>query len=439
MAYETILVESRGPVGLITLNRPKALNALNAELIGELNQALDLFEGDPQIAVVVITGSERAFAAGADIKEMQELDFMAAYQSDFIAPWQRVAARRKPIIAAVAGYALGGGCELAMMCDVIIAADNARFGQPEINLGTLPGAGGTQRLTRAVGKSKAMEMILTGRMMDAEEAERANLVARVVPARRSARRGAQARRDDRREVAADRRPRQGGGQRRLRDQPAGGHSVRAPCLLRHIRERRSPGGHAGLHREAHPDVQQPLTGLSARWSAVDGSAPRRYSARLEPPQARHYAMAHHRSAKKRIRQTAKRTAINRARSSRVRTFIKRVEQAVAARRCRCGARRTTGRGAGNPPRGDPAGAQAEHRIPAHLPPFEKSEQPDRPVSLEAKLLPAPGRAWPVLAPVLPGLSSRRIILPVIERNFCDRTAIETFRALANTSQLTGDI
>jgi enoyl-CoA hydratase len=129
----------------------------------------------------VITGSERAFAAGADIKEMLDKDFMAAYQSDFIAPWQGVALRRKPIIAAVAGYALGGGCELAMMCDVIIAADNARFGQPEINLGTLPGAGGTQRLTRAVGKSKAMEMVLTGRMMDAEEAERANLVARVVP------------------------------------------------------------------------------------------------------------------------------------------------------------------------------------------------------------------------------------------------------------------
>jgi enoyl-CoA hydratase len=181
MAYETILVESRGPVGLITLNRPKALNALNAELIGELNQALDAFESDAQIAVVVITGSDRAFAAGADIKEMQDKDFMAAYQSDFIGSWQRVALQRKPIIAAVAGYALGGGCELAMMCDVILAADNAKFGQPEINLGTLPGAGGTQRLTRAVGKSKAMEMVLTGRMMDAEEAERANLVARVVP------------------------------------------------------------------------------------------------------------------------------------------------------------------------------------------------------------------------------------------------------------------
>jgi enoyl-CoA hydratase len=181
MAYGTILVESRGPIGLITLNRPQALNALNAEVIAELNQALDAYDADPEIAVLVITGSDRAFAAGADVKEMQDKNFISAYQSDFIGPWQRVGAQRKPIIAAVAGYALGGGCELAMMCDVIIAADNARFGQPEINLGTLPGAGGTQRLTRAVGKSKAMEMVLTGRMMDAEEAERANLVARVVP------------------------------------------------------------------------------------------------------------------------------------------------------------------------------------------------------------------------------------------------------------------
>jgi enoyl-CoA hydratase len=181
MAYETILVEGRGPVGLITLNRPKALNALNAQLIDELNQALDACEADPEVAVVVLTGSERAFAAGADIKEMQDKDFMAAYRSDFIAPWQKVAQRRKPIIAAVAGYALGGGCELAMMCDVILAADNAKFGQPEINLGVAPGIGGTQRLTRFVGKSKAMDMILTARMMDAAEAERAGLVSRVVP------------------------------------------------------------------------------------------------------------------------------------------------------------------------------------------------------------------------------------------------------------------
>ena len=181
MAYETVLVETRGPVGLITLNRPKALNALNAQLIGELNQALDGFEADPQVAVIVVTGSDKAFAAGADIKEMIDRDYMDAYQSDFIGPWERITRCRKPVIAAVAGYALGGGCELAMMCDIIIAAENARFGQPEINLGTIPGSGGTQRLTRLVGKSKAMEMVLTGRMMDAEEAERANLVARVVP------------------------------------------------------------------------------------------------------------------------------------------------------------------------------------------------------------------------------------------------------------------
>ncbi|MGH6913395.1 MAG: enoyl-CoA hydratase-related protein, partial [Geminicoccales bacterium] len=159
MAYETILVESRGPIGLITLNRPKALNALNAQVVAELNRALAGFDHDPGIAVMVLTGSERAFAAGADVKEMAGKDFIGAFQDDFIAPWQRVAACTKPVIAAVAGYALGGGCELAMMCDIIIAADNAKFGQPEINLGTIPGAGGTQRLTRAIGKAKAMEMV----------------------------------------------------------------------------------------------------------------------------------------------------------------------------------------------------------------------------------------------------------------------------------------
>jgi enoyl-CoA hydratase len=181
MAYETILVETRGAVGLITLNRPKKLNALNARVIEELNQALAAFDADDQVAAVVLTGSDKAFAAGADIKEMIDRDYMDAYQSDFIGSWERITRCRKPVIAAVAGYALGGGCELAMMCDIVIAAENAKFGQPEINLGTFPGAGGTQRLTRLVGKSKAMEMILTGRMMDAEEAERANLVARVVP------------------------------------------------------------------------------------------------------------------------------------------------------------------------------------------------------------------------------------------------------------------
>jgi len=182
LAYTNILVDRRDGVGLITLNRPKALNALNDELVAELNLALDGFDADREIAATVITGSEKAFAAGADVKQMVQMSFTDAYESDFIAAWARIADKRKPLIAAVAGYALGGGCELAMMCDIIIAADNARFGQPEINLGTLPGAGGTQRLVRAVGKAKAMDMVLTGRMMDAAEAERSGLVTRVVPA-----------------------------------------------------------------------------------------------------------------------------------------------------------------------------------------------------------------------------------------------------------------
>ena len=182
MTYATILVETRGNVGLVTLNRPEALNALNAALIGELNRALDAFDKDDAVGAVVITGSAKAFAAGADIKEMQSKTYMEAYLGDFLGSWDMVAHRRKPVIAAVAGFALGGGCELAMMCDFILAADTARFGQPEINLGVMPGAGGTQRLTRFVGKSKAMEMCLTGRMMDAAEAERAGLVSRVVPA-----------------------------------------------------------------------------------------------------------------------------------------------------------------------------------------------------------------------------------------------------------------
>ena len=182
MAFENIVVETKDRVGVITLNRPQALNALNAALIGELNQALDAFEADAAIGAIVITGSEKAFSAGADIKEMQAKTYQEVYAEDFISSWERLTRSRKPVIAAVAGFALGGGCELAMMCDFIIAADTAKFGQPEITLGIMPGAGGTQRLTRFVGKSKAMEMCLTGRMMDAAEAERAGLVSRVVPA-----------------------------------------------------------------------------------------------------------------------------------------------------------------------------------------------------------------------------------------------------------------
>ncbi|HZH28925.1 MAG TPA: enoyl-CoA hydratase [Azospirillaceae bacterium] len=182
MAYETIIAEARGPVGLITLNRPKALNALSDKLVTELAQAVDVFEADDEIGALVVTGSEKAFAAGADIKEMAGFSFMDVYKSDFITrKWQRLSTCRKPVIAAVAGYALGGGCELAMMCDFILAADNAKFGQPEITIGTIPGSGGTQRLTRFIGKSKAMEMCLTGRMMDAAEAERCGLVSRIVP------------------------------------------------------------------------------------------------------------------------------------------------------------------------------------------------------------------------------------------------------------------
>jgi Enoyl-CoA hydratase/carnithine racemase len=181
MAYETIIVETRGKVGLITLNRPQALNALNAALLGEVNRALDAFEADREIGCIVVTGSEKAFAAGADIKEMASLSYPQIYSDDHFGGWDRVANRRKPMIAAVSGFALGGGCEFAMMCDFIIAAENAKFGQPEIKLGVMPGMGGTQRLTRLIGRAKAMEMCLTGRMMGAEEAERSGLVARVVP------------------------------------------------------------------------------------------------------------------------------------------------------------------------------------------------------------------------------------------------------------------
>ncbi|MCT9127747.1 enoyl-CoA hydratase [Cupriavidus gilardii] len=183
MAYDNILVETRGRVGLVTLNRPKALNALNDALMDELGAALTTFDQDEAIGCIVITGSERAFAAGADIGMMAKYSYMDVYKGEYITRnWETIRRIRKPVIAAVAGYALGGGCELAMMCDIVIAADTAKFGQPEIKLGTMPGAGGTQRLPRAVSKAKAMDMCLTARMMDAAEAERAGLVSRVVAA-----------------------------------------------------------------------------------------------------------------------------------------------------------------------------------------------------------------------------------------------------------------
>lgn len=182
MAYQTLLVDTQGPVGRIRLNRPDALNALNGKLMDELTEALDIFEADDKIGCMVLFGSERAFAAGADIKEMIGKTFSEVVREDYITRnWERLTRCRKPVIAGVAGYVLGGGCEMAMMCDVIIAADNAKFGQPEISIGIIPGAGGSQRLARFVGKSKTMEMCLTGRMMDAAEAERSGLVSRIVP------------------------------------------------------------------------------------------------------------------------------------------------------------------------------------------------------------------------------------------------------------------
>ena len=259
MAYEHITVDRRGRVGLITLNRPKALNALNSALIGELNAVLDSFEAEEEIGAVVITGNEKAFAAGADITEMRRMSFVDAHGSDFIGKWHRITHCRKPVVAAVAGYALGGGCELAMMCDIVIAADNAKFGQPEIKLGTIPGAGGTQRLTRAVGKSKAMEMILTGRMMDAEEAERSGLVSRVVPvadvvdeAIAVAERIAHFSAPTVALAKAERKP-------RLRDHARGRRAVRASGLLRELCNRRPKGRDGRFHREARAGLQQPLT------------------------------------------------------------------------------------------------------------------------------------------------------------------------------------
>ena len=214
--YQNILIERRGAVGIVTLNRPQALNALNKALVAELAAAIDEFERDDAIGAIVLTGNDKAFAAGADVKEMAGKTYPETYLDDFITDgWERVAQCRKPVVAAVAGFALGGGCEIAMMCDIVVAADTARFGQPEITLGTIPGAGGTQRLARFVGKAKAMDLCLTGRMMDAAEAERAGLVSRIVPAAELIDRGGQGRRAHRRDVAADRDDGQRIGQPRL--------------------------------------------------------------------------------------------------------------------------------------------------------------------------------------------------------------------------------
>ena len=240
MTYEAIIVEKRGRVGLIRLNRPDALNALNETMMAELGRALDAYEAEANIGCIVLTGSEKAFAAGADIKEMQAKGFPETYYEDFItANWERTARMRTPVIAAVNGFALGGGCELAMMCDFILAGDKAKFGQPEITIGVSPGAGGTQRLTRFAGKSKAMEMCLTGRMMDAEEAERAGLVSRIVPAGDLVEEAVRTAEKDRRHAAARSDDGEGSGQLRLRGGPERGHTVRAAAVPQPVRPRRT--------------------------------------------------------------------------------------------------------------------------------------------------------------------------------------------------------
>ena len=259
VAYENIKTETRGAVGLITFDRPEALNALNAALVRELGDALDRFEADDAIGAVVITGNEKAFAAGADIKEMRDKSYMDAYLQDFITNgWERITTCRKPIVAAVAGYALGGGCKIAMMCDFALAAETARFGQPEITIGVIPGAGGTQRLPRAVGKAKAMEMVLTGRMMDAEEAERGRARESRRPGRGPHRRGGQGRRQGGGPLAPVDHDGQGIDRPRLRGDACRGHSLRAPAVPFDLRDGGSEGRHVGLYRKAEAGLQEPL-------------------------------------------------------------------------------------------------------------------------------------------------------------------------------------
>ena len=265
MAYETLIVEIEDHIALIKLNRPDAMNALNTQLLGELGKALKSAEENEKVRCVVLTGSEKAFAAGADIREMAEKTFVEAFTSDmFGAEVQQMLRCRKPIIAAVAGYALGGGCELAMMCDFIIAADTAKFGQPEINLGVVAGIGGTQRLTRFAGKSKSMDMHLTGRFMTAEEAERSGLVSRVVPRQEADGRSDGRGRQDHREVGRHRHGRERGRQPCLRNAAERGPVVRAAAVPRAFRDRGPVRGHVGLPRKARTAVPRQVNRAIAR-------------------------------------------------------------------------------------------------------------------------------------------------------------------------------
>jgi enoyl-CoA hydratase len=251
MAYETILVETHGRVLLVTLNRPQALNALNTQIAAELIDAVVSADAAPEVGCIVITGSAKAFAAGADIKEMQDKTYSEMYRADWFGQWERFTAVRKPIIAAVAGFSLGGGCELAMMCDFILAADTAKFGQPEIKLGVIPGIGGSQRLTRFVGKSKAMEMCLTGRMMDAQEAHQSGLVSRIVPAAELV--------DYRLLLATGRDDGEGSDQSLLRNEPDGRRAVRAPLVPFDVWNSGPERRHGGVHRKKNSGVQARVT------------------------------------------------------------------------------------------------------------------------------------------------------------------------------------
>ena len=260
MAYELIEVRTEGgKVGIVTLNRPKQLNALNNELMDELGAALKAFDADPSIGCMIITGSEKAFAAGADIGAMAGYSFADVYKGDYITRnWETIRSIRKPVIAAVSGFALGGGCELAMMCDFIIAADNAKFGQPEIKLGIIPGAGGTQRLPRAVGKAKAMDMALTARMMDAAEAERVGPGQPRRAAGQADGRGAGRGADDLRVLADRRDGGQGVGEPLVRKRLVGRRDVRAPAVPRAVRHGRPEGRHGRLRQQAQGAVQAPI-------------------------------------------------------------------------------------------------------------------------------------------------------------------------------------